>query len=183
MALDLTKIFRLDGELDKKSVSALAKALRANPIKEFDYLKFMQSVQTLKEMDMDDATSIKSAFATASTMGLSKEKLIRTANHYLKVLSKEREHFAVALKNQRTERVSSKLNEVELMKKEIQTHKKKIDQLNKEILAYQKKVDGADKVIAGEKAKIETIKNNFVQTHDHFENVIQNDLNLINKYL
>ena len=69
----LVEIFGSHGDIDSKSVDFLAKALDKNNIPGFDYLEFKQSLTALKKMGMDAETSIKSAYATASTVGLTKE--------------------------------------------------------------------------------------------------------------
>lgn len=183
MTIDLNKIFNTNSELDKKFVDALLRAIKNNSIKEFDYLKFMHSVKSMQEMNMDIDTSFKSAFATAQTIGLTKEKLLKTAQHYKVVLSKEREHFGDALKNQRSEKISGKLKEAEMLKNKILEYEAKMKQMEKEITAYQKKIDGADKAIEKEKEKIETIKDNFVTSYDHFEKVLDDDIKTINNLL
>lgn len=184
MNIDLNKIFdTTSSELDKKFVDALLRAIKNGAIKDFDYLKFMYSVKSMQDLNMDQDTSFKSAFATAQTMGLTKDKLLKTAQHYQNILSKEREHFAEALKKQKAEKISAKAAEVEKLKEVIIQHQQKIEQLKKEMAAYQKKIDGADAVIEKEKAKIETIKNNFVNSYDHFEKVINEDIETIQNLL
>lgn len=183
MNIDLNKIFETNGELDKKFVDALLRAIKNNAIKEFDYLKFMHSVKLMQDMNMDADTSYKSAFATAQTIGLTKEKLLKTANHYLNVLNKEREHFADALKNQRSEKISGKLAEAEKLRNKIQEYEVKMKQMEKEITAYRKKIEGTDASIEKEKQKIETIKDNFVSSFDHLETVLKGDIESINNLL
>ena len=183
MNIDLKKIFSSDAELDKKFEDALIRAIKNNAIKEFDYLKFMYSVKSMQDMDMEKNTSFKSAYATARTMGLTKEKLLQTAGHYKNVLSKEREHFADALKKQRAEKIAGKVKEVEKLKKVIVQHEEKIKQLKKEMAAYQKKINGADAAIEKEKQKIASIKNNFVNSYDHFAKVIDEDIETIKNLL
>ena len=180
MNIDLNKIFNTNSELDKKFVDAMLKAIKGGAIKEFDYLKFMHSVKSMQELNMDLETSFKSAYATAQTMGLTKDKLLKTALHYQNILVRERESFAEALKKQRSEKISGKLAEVELLKNKMVDYEKKIKQMQKEMAAYKKKINGADLAIQNEKEKIETIKNNFVISYDHFANVLEEDINSIN---
>ncbi|WP_235297004.1 hypothetical protein [Portibacter marinus] len=183
MNIDLNKIFETNGELDKKFVDALLRAIKNNAIKEFDYLKFMHSVKSMQDLNMDIDTSYKSAFATAQTIGLTKEKLLKTATHYVNVLRKEREHFADALKNQRSEKISGKLEEAEVLRNKINEYEEKMKQMEKEIAIYKKKIQGTDAAIEKEKQKIETIKNNFVTSYDHFEGVLKSDIDSINNLL
>ena len=134
MAIDLTKLFEPSELSDKKLRGTLLKALKENFLKDFDYLKFRQSVSQLKEMDLDEKTSFKSAFATASTMGLTKSKLNKTAQHYLNVLDKEKRSFAEALNNQVASKVDAKKIKTDEYQKAIKTAEEKIKQLQTEIV-------------------------------------------------
>ncbi len=183
MNIDLNKIFKTNGELDKKFVDAFLRAIKNNAIKEFDYLKFMHSVKSMQDMNMDADTSYKSAYATAQTIGITKDKLLKTASHYMNVLKKEREHFADALKNQRSEKISGKLAEAEKLRNKIREYETKMKQMQKEITAYKKKIQGTDAAIEKEKEKIETIKNNFVTSYEHFEGVLTSDIDSIKNLL
>ena len=80
MQKNLKNIFGNDHGLDEKSVDYLTSALAKNNLPGFDYLEFKQSLAALADLGMDEPTAIKSAFATASTVGLTKDKLVKTAN-------------------------------------------------------------------------------------------------------
>lgn len=183
MTIDLKKLFETDSNLDKKFVDALLKAIKNNALKEFDYLKYKQSLKSMSEMGMDETTSFKSAFATASTMGLTKTKLVKSAKHYRFVLSKEREHFAEALGNQMDKRVAKKKEEAIKLKDKIKDYERKIAQMKKEMDAFVTKIENVDGEIQLAKEKIETTKQNFTDTYDSFVDIIDNDINLINSYL
>ena len=87
MAKDLRIIFGDMHGLDEKSVDTLTKALNNANLPGFDYLEFKQSLGALSGLNMDEAMGIKSAFATAATMGVTKIKLKETAQHYKSVLA------------------------------------------------------------------------------------------------
>ena len=76
MQSKLKSIFGNHHGLDERSINVLTKALENANLPGFDYLEFKQSLAALTQMNMDEAMAIKSAFATASTMGLTKEKLL-----------------------------------------------------------------------------------------------------------
>lgn len=164
-------------------MDVLLKAIKEGNINEFDYLKFKQSVISLTDMNIDEDTSFKSAFATASTIGLNKEKLLKTADHYLKLLERERDHFADALKNQRSERISGRITGVSEMKEKLKLNLQKIEALQKENEIIQSKIDGADDLIQKEKDKIEEIKDKFVSAYSFLENTIKQDIEKIDKYI
>jgi chromosome segregation ATPase len=183
MTIDIRTLFDGLEELDKKFVDAFIRALKNNHIKEFDYIKFKKSVNTLIGMDMDQTTAFKSAFATAATLGITKDKLIKTANHYKNVLSKEQSEFAEALKNQQKQKVGGKREEAKKMKSKIEEYKAKIKQMEEEMAVYQKKIDSTDNEIAKAEQKLVETRDKFVNALGVFTNQIDKDLELIELYL
>jgi len=77
------------GVLDTNIVEKLLQAIEKNNLEGFDYLEYKKSLKALEKMPMDEATKYRSAFATASTMGVTLDKLIQTTNFYIGVLDKE----------------------------------------------------------------------------------------------
>ncbi len=183
MHKQLVEIFGNHGEIDSKSVDFLAKALDKNNIPGFDYLEFKQSLTALKKMGMDEETSIKSAFATASTVGLTKEKLLKTASHYKDVLQKERNQFDSAMQKQIEKRISGKKGEVEKLKAKMATLQKEIEKLNAEIAKAEQIIANSDKNIAAAKEKILTTKNNFEAAFHAIIEIIDNDIKSIQQFL
>lgn len=183
MQKNLKTIFGKDHGLDDKSVEFLTKALEKNNLPGFDYIEFKQSLAALSSMNLDEETAFKSAFATASTMGLTKSKLTDSAAHYKKVLIKEKSQFEVAMQNQLKQRVDGKVKEVEKLKAQIVKHQEKIQQLQQQIDQYQHTIDGADAQINEAKEKIEGTKQGFDTAHQSILNQIEKDINNINVYL
>jgi len=181
--IDLKELFPHGEAASEKLYKTLLKAIADAHIKEFDYLKFKQSVSNMIEMGMDEATSIKSAFTTASTMGLTKDKLLKTAFHYQSSLTKEKEKFAQALKNKIAKDIDGKRVEAKKFVDEIASHKSKIAQLEKEIGIYQKKVDSVESVVAKAKEKIDATRDSFKTTFDDLYSQIENDVERIEENL
>ena len=86
----------------------------------FDYLKFKQSVEQLAGLKLDVPTSLKSAFVTASTMGVTKDSLLQSARHYLTILGDEKKQFDQALNNQVQQRIDSKKAELQQLQQQIE---------------------------------------------------------------
>ena len=183
MNKDLKTIFGTQHGLDDKTVNFLTNALEKSHLPGFDYLEFKQALAALAKMDMDEPTAFKSAFAAAATMGLSKEKLIKPANHYKVVLDKENQQFGVALKNQMNTRVNGKLQEVEHLKEQIVKHQQKIKQLEEQIGKFQATIDNADNDVQEAKARIEGTKENFLLTYQSIMNEIDKDIENIDLFL
>ena len=183
MTIDLRDLFPQDIGTQKKFVDALLKAIKSNSSKEFDYLKFKQSIKTLADMNMDESTSVRSAFATASTMGITKDKLIRSATHYRNVLDKEKMQFVEAMQNQMKERVANKKEAAAQMQDKLKEYQIKIERMQVEMKAFQKKIDGVDNEIAKAKEKIQTTSENFMGAYSSFVKTIDQDIDLMSEYL
>lgn len=183
MQKSLKSIFGEAHGLDEKSVDFLTQALEKNNLPGFDYLEFKQSLQALSQMNMEESTAIRSAFATASTVGLTKEKLLKTADHYKAVLNSEKQQFDAALQNQMQQRVQLKLEEVEKLKKQIEDYQLKIKQLEEKIASSQVVINQADEHIRAAKEKIESTRETFEHAWRSILNQIAQDIENINRYL
>mgnify|MGYP001162891042 CR=1 FL=1 len=143
MQNNLKGIFGSRKELDQRSLDSLVKALERSNKSGFDYIEFKQALGRLLEMGIDQATAFKSAFATASTVGLTKDKLLQTADFYKKVLFNEKQEFDSALQKQ---------------------YKAKIQQLEQQIAKAQSTIDHADEDVREAKEKIAATKDGFETT-------------------
>ena len=179
MATKLKQLFRDIGELDKKSVDALIKALDSNNLQGFDYIEFKQSLGALADLNMDKITAVKSAYATAATLGLSKAKLLKTADYYKDVLSKEKKQFDLALKKQVQQRIEGRKDELAQIKAQIKVNEEKIAQLTKQNEVYQNKIDNADKELAATKKKLQLTTGNFETAYKHILELIDEDVQMI----
>lgn len=183
MQQDLKSIFGDTHGLDEKSIEFLTHALEKNNLPGFDYLEFKLSLGRLAQMEIPEDTAYKSAFATASTVGLTKDKLVSTAQHYKEVLVKEKEQFDLALNNQLQKRVNSKRQEVEKLKSQIEAWRQQIEKLESQITRSQATIDDADNNISAEMKKIQHTKDSFEHTHQSILNQIDLDLQHIREYL
>lgn len=183
MQKDLKSLFGDHHGLDERSVSALTRALANENLPGFDYIEFKQALARLRDMDMDEPTAFRSAYATASTMGLTKEKLLKTARHYKKVLDNENEHFEQSLNKQMEQRVKAKMQEVEKMKKQVAEFQRKIDELEARIKQGEQTIASADEDIRSAKEKLLSTKDAFQHALKSISNEIQKDIESMETYL
>jgi chromosome segregation ATPase len=181
MQKDLKSLFGDHHGLDERSVSALTRALANENLPGFDYIEFKQALARLRDMGMDEATAFRSAYATASTMGLTKEKLLKTAQHYKKVLDNENEHFEESLKRQMEQRVKAKMQEVEKMKKQVAEFQGKIEELENKIKSLESKIKQGERTIASADEDIQAAKDKLLSTKDAFQHALQSISNEIQK--
>lgn len=183
MAVNIFELFKSDGLVNEKMWRTLVQSLVSNQEQGFDYLKFKAAVKTLNEMGLDVEKSIKSAFATAVTMGVSKESLMISIQHYRRVLEKEQKNFALALKNQIATNVDAKKLEFESLKNRLEENIKAIEKLERENEIIKKSLDNAQDEIGRAQAKIEKTRDDFKKTYDLINTLITDDENTIKKYI
>jgi len=171
------------GKPDEKFVDLLLKAIEDKNMEGFDYLEFKQSVQSLAKVETDEEKRFKSAFAMASTMGLTKETLFKSAQHYANVLGSEEKKFKEAFGKQRETQISERENRSTLLEEAIKSKEAQIAKLQKEIAADQKKLDNVEADINKAVAKVESTKERFYGSYHLVLDQIESDIKKLNKYL
>ncbi len=178
MTINLKDLFAVSDEMNDKVVIKLLAALKDGQKADFDYLKFKLSYKSLCKMGMDESTAAKSAYLTASTMGLTKENLLQTVQHYKNILNKEKEQFALALKNQIANNIDSKIIEIKKMNDAIEANIRKMEQIEKEQVLIKSEIQKLEKNTESAKVKIEETRDKFKFTFDKLYGEVEEDTNL-----
>ncbi|EZH73530.1 hypothetical protein ATO12_16465 [Aquimarina atlantica] len=171
------------GVVDAKIIEKLLQAIEKNNLEGFDYLEYKKSLKALDKMPMDEATKYRSAFATASTMGVTLDKLLQTTNFYIGVLDKENEQFLGAFKNQFNDKVSGREREVAQFESIIKEKSAEIKKLTDEIAKHQKQIADLKGKIEESNAKINKTQNDFKLSYDHLKSQLEEDKVKMQKYL
>ncbi|MFM2394001.1 MAG: hypothetical protein RLZZ546_1983 [Bacteroidota bacterium] len=175
MQIELEKIFEVSPEVNEKMARLIIKALSENIEDGMDYIRFKQSVQNLLGMNMDEATSIKSAYSTASTMGMTKEKLIKSISTYQLVVDKERDKFIETLKNQIQNQITNPGATLKEIDDSIAANERKIAQLKQENELYLQKKDQIKADIEVSEEKIEKTRAEFLSVYESFSKNLEAD--------
>lgn len=170
------------GTPDATILETLFKAMTENNIQGFDYFEYKQSLKTLIGM-LDETTAFKSAYATAATMGLTKQKLIDSANFYIKVLDKEKEKFTQAVDAQVEANVKGKEAEIEDAKKQINDKSEMIRKLTDEIAGLQQKMNEIQSHIIQATQKIQATSAHFEASYQQIATEIKSDVAKINQHI
>ncbi|MBK8516403.1 MAG: hypothetical protein IPL55_09005 [Saprospiraceae bacterium] len=183
MTINLKELFSHTEVMNDKVLMKLLTAIKDGQQKDFDYLKFKQSYKALCGLGMDASTASKSAYVTASTMGLTKEKLLLTVQHYKNILNREKEQFAVALKNQIAKNIDSKTMDIKRMHDKISENQLKIIQIQKEQTILEQEIEKLKQALDISQSKIEETRNQFKQTFDVLYNEVEEDSLLYDRIL
>ncbi|HUR31649.1 MAG TPA: hypothetical protein VMZ69_09460 [Saprospiraceae bacterium] len=181
--MKISKLLGLESSSDQKSIDFLENALAKQSQPGFDYLKFKQSIDQLAGLNLDTTTSLKSAFATASTMGVTKDTLLQSARHYLTILGDEKKQFDQALNNQVQQRIASRKEELQRLQQQIEDNKRQIAKLEKQIVEFQEKISRSDEEMTEAKASIDLTKSKFENTYQQFVSAIERDMTAIQQNL
>jgi len=148
----------------------------------FDYLEYKQSLQSIDDMNMDEATMFKSSLAMAKTMGATPEKLVSSAQHYVKVLEKEEKKFQDALTNQQQRVVSGRQQTIAKMEETIKAKEARIEELKAEIIKDKEGLDTTKKAAENDASKIHMTKTGFYAAYHIVVDQIKADLEKMQKH-
>ncbi len=183
MNKNLSQLFNHKEGLDTRSAQFLMKALESNNLPGFDYIEFKQSLGALLAMNMEMGTAFKSAFATASTMGLTKKHLLESITHYKEVLLKEKGQFDIALKNRIEQRVGAKVEENKHHEVRLKQIEDQIKRLQEESVQIKEKITKNEESKSLEGNKLSAQQVNFEKTFVLIKEEMDMDIVKINQYL
>lgn len=172
-----------EAQASEKFVNSLLKAIEANNLEGFDYLEYKQSLKSLASMEMDEETKFNSAFAMAKTMGASKNALIESANHYLKILKTEEGKFNDAYQKQQQKQVVERQEKLKLTENSIKKKEEQIKRLQEEIKASKIQLELKQKEIDDAAVKVGQTRDQFLASYNKVSEQISVDIERMNKYL
>jgi archaellum component FlaC len=172
-----------NAQSDPKFVELLLKAIESNNIEGFDYLEYKNSLRSIENVIPDEGVRFKSAFEMAKTMGMTKAKLVESANHYLGVLKNEESKFKDALENQKSKQIQGRADQLKSVEKSIEDKKKMIEQLTTEIKSASAQLDTMRKEINDAVFKIDTTNAQFQASYQLVFGQIQEDVRKITSFV
>lgn len=171
------------GKADEKILTTLLEAIEANNLGGFDYIEFKRSVKGLEKMVADEAMRFKSAFATASTMDVTLDKLVETAQYYLNILDKERDKFTQAAAGQTRTLVDNRKEEIRQMMAAMERKREEMARLQHELSESESRLELLQRGIDTASQKIEETKRNFDVSFNQLKQQIGADIDKMKNYL
>ncbi len=171
------------GVIDAKFADFLTKVIADNNLPGFDYYEFKEALHNMKDMNMSEQQKYQSVFATLRSAGLTKEKLLETAQHYVTVLETEGEKFAKASEGETAKEVTAREQKVTDLTTENQDLNQKIQELSDKIQENQGHISTFQGEISEEKTKIQQTVNNFNKTQESLIGKINSDIQNITTFI
>ena len=177
------KPLAVDARPQERFIEILLEAMDRNNLEGFDYLEYKQALQNLATMPMDEATRYKSAFAGAHAMGVTTDRLLQSAAHYIKVLEGEENKFEKALVNQRQKQVENKQAEYGQLAKLLEEKQRQIQQIQEEMQAHEKRRTNLKGEIEQAARKVDETQAQFIASYNQLVRQIQKDIERMKQHL
>lgn len=173
------------GKLDKEIFEKLSLAIEENNLNGNDFLEFMQSLNKLQNLTVDEKTKFNMVFATLSTSsgGMNKEVLLNSIDHYMKVIESEKNVFGNEMGKATTEMVDEKESYIEQLSKSAQEKAEQIQKLTQEIQEINNEVASVKTEVAQSKVSIAQKQADFDVSVQQLEGQINDYKTKIEQYI
>ncbi len=164
-------IQEIDPRYEKQILDSVRKADQPGP----DFLEFSEAVKSLRSSSptISEDDSIRSTFIVMKSSGVTKERLLETAKHYLDVIKSEKNTFESSILKASKERVEAPQQQIQDMLNEN-------NNLQTQILELQRKVENNNKSISTKRDEITQAQTKLEVNKKRFHNTvtkIENDIN------
>lgn len=148
-----------------------------------DYYEFWKMMESLEEDVPDETKRMKAAFKALSVQGITKGKILETANTYLQMVAEDKVKFDSAVSEKETQALKARKSQIEANHILIAENRKKIADLMKQSEDATKENSKLENEIAEEAQKIERNKSGYDLASRAMSDKISSDIYLIQNNL
>ncbi len=171
-----------NGTFNKKIHESLMLALAKANMPGEDYLEFAKALIAMKNIPLEENVKIQTVLATLSTKGLTVEKVVSSADYYIKILQNEKDKFNIAFENNKTEKLKQKAQTVSELEEAIKKKTEQIALLTEEINKSRDEVVSVKNDIQKDKTKLQTMAGDFNITYSSVVEQIKNNIASIKNF-
>lgn len=166
----------MEPAVDEETAKALEQYLQDNKLAGFDYLKFVAAVDEMKAYNTPEETRFKMAFSTAKQLGLDKDSLMKSGQHYLDVLAQYEKDF-------KAESAQFEKKEVIAKQTQLTDLEAKITSLTEQLMQTKANHAALTEEVQNKKDTLASGQLTFQTTLQSFVDAIDANLAKITKYL
>lgn len=144
-----------------------------------DYYEFWKMMETLAVHIRDERSRFAATFASLSIQGLTKEKLIETAQQYKTLVGDDRTRFEKVAQEKLEQDIGQKRRELRQLEETVAKHTELIRKLTQEITDSQQAMKGLQDTISEEENKLEKNKRGYMVACDAMIRKIESDITKI----
>lgn len=173
----------IPGAVDEKMVQFLSQAIEESNMPGFDYIEFRNALAAMASAPLPENQKYIAVFATASTMGLTKEKLLAAIDHYQNVLDSKKKEFNAHVEQMTVQQVQKREELKAAKEAEIQTLMVQIQEAQAAIAAKQQEALEINSEIGRERLNIQQTAASFDATYNFVSGKLQGDKQKIEAYI
>jgi hypothetical protein len=144
-----------------------------------DYYEFMKMMETLEVHIKDEKARLSATYASLSIQGLTKEKLIETANKYKEVINQDKVQFEKIANDKSEKEIGQKRKDLKNLEEMILRHSEMIQKLTKEITDSQSAMGKLKATITDEEQKLNKNMKGYLIACEAMMNKITDDITKI----
>lgn len=169
--------------VDPEVRDALLQSLDENKLAGYDYLKFIAALEEMKSCGGNEESRFKMAYIAAKQLGVDKNQLLKTADHYKQVLQQDSQDFNNDLAQKQTETVGAHEDRIKQIDAAVAERNDQIAKLNAEITQLQQEKGSLSGQVMENRAKLEVRKRSFEVTLAALTSEIDSNTQKINQYI
>lgn len=127
-----------------------------------DYYEFMKMMETLEAHIKDEKARMSATYASLTIQGLTKDKLVDTANKYKEVISQDKAQFEKIANEKSDKEIGQKRKDLLNYEETIKRNSEMIQKLTKEITASQAEMGKLKTVITDEENRLAKNKQGYL---------------------
>jgi hypothetical protein len=162
--------------IDPAIQEMLSQSLQESKLSGFDYLKFISAVEETRSTGVPEDARFKMTFSTAKQLGVDKNSLLKSGQHYIDVLTQDETDF-------NADCAQYEKNEVQSRETKLATVQKTISDLNSQLAQLNQDQFTLTQELQQEKLKLESRKAAFRVTVESIRSTIKSNIDKINQYL
>lgn len=173
----------IPGQPDPEMAKIIQEAIETSNLPGFDYIEFRDSLVRMAGVPMTEEQKFQAVFATAQSMGVTKQVLLDAVDHYLKVIGSKAAEFESFVSGVETQQVTSKEKSVTDLTTTIEGEAAEINRLTISIQEHRKQQDAINLEIVQAKQDIQNKRSAFEATRSAIANNLTSDRTKIETYL
>lgn len=171
------------GGVNEEMAGMLMAAIEEANLPGFDYLEFRDAVNKMANTGMTESNKFLAIFTTASSMGLTRETLLASIDHYVSVINEKREGFMAHVADLMATEVDGRHEQAAKLDEEIASAAEEIAALNQKIQESQHAKINLQNEANTEKMNIENTRASFEATFNMVLNKLESDRTSIMNYI
>jgi regulator of replication initiation timing len=173
------------GTINNDVLNTLEEAIEKANIDGYDYFEYQQSLQAMKDSgtSFTEPQLFATTFAMAKSMGVTKEVLLSSIDHYVSALEKKKTSFTEFFNSIFVEKVQLPLDKIQKNTESIDNMRQQITELNQKINELLQENFSLQTESTNEKLQLDSTKNAFDYTFNTVVSKLKDDQNKIANYI